>query len=275
MSSLQETKCFPYILAVAVLSTVLSLVILSAGIAFLTWKFRKTQSKRRASKHEGMVTIGRARRTTRNKDNNNFCNNNMRPNVAGNANTCPVVIPSIQITSNIPDDQDSKNSNRDLIYAHIRGAKSRGANTSATKANCSKPSGDYADLFDPNATKQRPINASTPFQVSSGVSSQQERTYISPVQYGNKRIRKLDDAPNDSSEVFDNESRPGMRFRIASAFRSIPSRISSTVSAIGNNLTTATPANSPRMTSSQNDAIYLSFQDVSGSNRDVPQSTKE
>lgn len=69
MSSLEGTNCFSYILAVAVLSTVLGLFILVAGAAFFYWRIR-AKTQRRFSKHGGMVNIGRARMSM-NKDNNN------------------------------------------------------------------------------------------------------------------------------------------------------------------------------------------------------------
>uniref|UniRef100_H2YD40 Uncharacterized protein n=1 Tax=Ciona savignyi TaxID=51511 RepID=H2YD40_CIOSA len=258
-------SCWSYRIALAVVSTVLALLVLAAGV-YVTWRKLKTAwNRRRSTKNEGLVTIGRRReRLAQGQVQTGIVfDNNNRPNISAlhDKGACPVVIPTIHVTVN--EDETESMTSQDMTYAHIRRGKARSSHRLASPlSRATKPSGEYADLVVSPGKPQpsRALDASTPIsnQNPRQYPSNTDDTYISPVQY-----KRPSTNITDTQEVFDNDI-PGIRSRLASAISAIPRRISSTISALGTNAPPAvTPSNSPRLTSSANDAIYLSFHDGS------------
>nr|XP_026694475.1 uncharacterized protein LOC100186634 isoform X2 [Ciona intestinalis] len=212
--------CWIYKIVLSVALTVLVLLVFAALVVIIRWRLRKSRINRRCQKASGMITIGRAR-DRRNpvgeiKVTSGMLNNNNRPtlNAIHETNSCPVVIPTINVIAN--DDKTESMTSQDMTYAHIRRSKARGQSRLASPlSRASKPSGEYADLIDTLdqesiSSKPKPspaLGASTPVGLGNPGkrNPNTEETYISPVQY---RVPNL----VDSAEVFDNDR--GFRNRL-------------------------------------------------------------
>ncbi|CAK8675276.1 unnamed protein product [Clavelina lepadiformis] len=277
-------NCSTYKITNAVLITLLVTLVLANVAVVARWKLKKRRV-RVYSKNADMITIGRPGkilRETSRKGQQGRVNNNVRPSLEAlhAKNSCPVVIPSIHVTDNDGVQSSTPLSGKSMTYAHIRQMKKcRAVNGHSTEP--SKVSEEFAGMANDHNPKQqktsktvtsydmKPVESSTPCTDGATLVRQNDSTYVSPVQYNDKDVlRGIRRPSQDSAEVFGRgQIADNVRSRIVSAFRSIPSRLSSTISAIGNGLPATTPTNSPKATQSR-EAIYLSFNDVTNTSKE-------